>query len=423
MAGRPTIASEYISMILRAIEQTQNDPAQLRSLVYDVARLSLGKHVLTNYRQLGSDGLQQHVKDLETAIEQVEQQAQKTEAPADSADPLLLDRSVGPAPKHTALVVRDAFGDSLFDEAWSKKTDLVVRQASAEVYRDDAGPIQILRPTEIWQPAFGRGPKPKHSRADFLWGIQLASAALIGVGIYVVMLMRSNPFIPGLNYSVAAPVTQGVAVASLTPTVSGLRPAVAPATTASTGGASQSLGFPLPSVYGVYAVSQGKLYELDQLAMRVPDPRVRISAMIADPSHVTVPDGKLSFVIFRRDLAASAPVDVFVRVIAQVQLEMKFNGGGPPTTTKVAGEWAVRSKSYEFRVAPLADKPEMIVLRAPDSDFTLPAGRYALVLGGQGYDFVVAGQVTDLAHCLESSNVIGGMVYSECPTLASSPTN
>lgn len=182
-----------------------------------------------------------------------------------------------------------------------------------------------------------------------------------------------------------------------------------------------SLGFPLPSVYGVYAVSAGKLYELDQLAMRVPDPRVRISAMISDPSHVTVPDGKLSFVIFRRDLAASAPIDVFVRVIAQVQREMKFNGDGPPTITKVDGQWAVRSKSYQFRVAPLADNPEMIVLRAADTDSALPPGRYALVLGGQGYDFAVAGQVTDTAHCLESSDIVGGTMYSECRSLAASP--
>jgi hypothetical protein len=77
MAGRPSIVSDYVSIILRTIEKTQNDPARLRSLVYDVARLSLGKHVLLTYHQIGSAGLQQHVSDLETAINHAEDIAQK----------------------------------------------------------------------------------------------------------------------------------------------------------------------------------------------------------------------------------------------------------------------------------------------------------------------------------------------------------
>jgi hypothetical protein len=38
MAGQPSIASDYISIISQAIEKAQNDPAHLRSLVYDTAR-------------------------------------------------------------------------------------------------------------------------------------------------------------------------------------------------------------------------------------------------------------------------------------------------------------------------------------------------------------------------------------------------
>src|ERR1700732_3923666 len=77
MAGKPSILPDYVSVILRAIQSTQNDPARLRSLIYDVARLSLGKHVVMSYHQLGSAGLQQHVSDLETAIHQVENLAQR----------------------------------------------------------------------------------------------------------------------------------------------------------------------------------------------------------------------------------------------------------------------------------------------------------------------------------------------------------
>src|SRR5215831_17716088 len=77
MAGRPSIVPEYISILLRTIETTQSDPARLRSLVYDVARLSLGKHVLMTYHQIGSAGLQQHISDLETAISHAEDIAQE----------------------------------------------------------------------------------------------------------------------------------------------------------------------------------------------------------------------------------------------------------------------------------------------------------------------------------------------------------
>ena len=407
MAGRPSITSGYISVILRAIEKAQNDPVQLRSLVYDLARLSLGKHVLNNYRLLGSEGLHRHVQDLESAINQVENFSQEQLAGGDEVP--LLDRAAS-SPDRTAITVRDSFGDSIFDDAWLDNAPVALRQGSGDVFRDTRGVTTILRPTEIWEPSFGRGPTSNRTRADFWWGIQLASAALIGVGIYAVMLARSDLFFPGFNYSQAAPVPQGMAVASIAP--NGLS---APGAVHAPAG--RSLGFPLPSVYGVYAVGAGKLYELDQLAMRVPDPRVRISAMITEPSHVTVPDGKLNFVIFRRDLAASAPIEVFVRVVAQVKQEMTFSGAGPPRLSKISGQWAVRSKSYEYRVAPVEDSPETIVLRPGDPQLTLSPGRYVLVLAGQGYDFTVSGKITDIAQCLERTNVVGGDVYSECRTL------
>jgi hypothetical protein len=95
---------------------------------------------------------------------------------------------------------------------------------------------------------------------------------------------------------------------------------------------------------------------------------------------------------------------------------MKFNGAGPPMTAEIDGEWAIRSKSYLFRVAPVDVSPEMIVLRPANSQQSLSPGRYALVIAGKGYDFTIEGQVTDAAQCLERSNVIGGMVYSECRT-------
>jgi hypothetical protein len=67
-----------------------------------------------------------------------------------------------------------------------------------------------------------------------------------------------------------------------------------------------------------------------------------------------------------------------------------------------------------MRVAPLGDNPEMIVIRSDPADFVFPAGRYALVLKGVGYDFTVDGPVTDLAHCLERTDALDFPVYTEC---------
>jgi hypothetical protein len=409
MAGRPSITSDYISVILRAIEKAENDPVHLRTLIYDLSRLSLGKHLLNNYRLLGSEGLQRHVQDLEAAINQVEDLSQKQLGDGDKI-PLL--EPAARSSSHTAITVRDSFSDTIFDDSWLDNAPVVLRQGSDDVIRDTRGVTQILRPSEIWEPR-ARGPQSDRTQPDLWWWVQLASAALIGVCIYAVMLLRSDLFFAGVkNYSQTAPMSQSVAVASIAPNGSGLS-----APGAAHSSAERSLGFPLPSVYGVYAVSTGKLYELDQLAMRVPDPRVRISAMISEPSHVTVSDGKINFIIYRRDLAASAPLEVFVRVVAQVKQEMKFSSGGPPRVSNINGQWAVRSKSYEYRVAPVEDIPEMVVLRPGDPQLTLSPGRYALVLGGQGYDFTVSGKLTDVTQCLERTDVVGGDVYSECRTL------
>jgi hypothetical protein len=419
MAGRPSIVSDYVSIILRAVETTQNDPARLRSLVYDVARLSLGKHVLTAYHQLGSATIQQHVFDLETAIHKVEDLAQKQiadfswkptdrtsqqDSSASDAVAIQLSEDGIIEPDHTAIIVRDSFGGEMFDEMWSDKTAALVPSGATEVYGKDRQVAELLPPLKVWEPAFGRSPKP--TQADIWWGVQLMCATLIGVAIYVGTLVGSN-YGAG-RFSVPEQTASAAPPPSAAPTPSAKPPG---------GNSAQALGFPLPSVYGVYAVNEGKLYALDPLQLKVPDPRVAISAMISSVSQVTIPDGKLQFILFRRDLAASAPTEVFVRVVARVAREMKFSEAGPAKTVNVDGEWAVRSKSYEFRVAPLGDNPEMIILHPADPQLSLSPGRYALVVAGKGYDFTVVGQVTDAAQCLERADVVGGAVYSECRTV------
>jgi hypothetical protein len=171
---------------------------------------------------------------------------------------------------------------------------------------------------------------------------------------------------------------------------------------------------PVPSAYGVYALSNGQLTELDVLPIKVPDPRVAISAVISTPSRVHLPAGPLQFVVFRRDLASSAPDHVAMRVVAKVVRALTFDSTGKSTVTNVADSWVVRSNSYQMSVAPVADDPEMISIRPEHAEIFFPAGRYALAVKGIAYDFTLDGPISDAAHCLERTDALNVPFYSEC---------
>ena len=176
----------------------------------------------------------------------------------------------------------------------------------------------------------------------------------------------------------------------------------------------QPLGFPLPTVYGIYAVSGGQLFELEPLVGRVPDQKVFMSTPVKMASRTVLPDGRAVFIIYRRDAANSAPERVSVRVIAKVLRSMTFNTAGHPSTMNVQDTWTIRNISYDFRVAPLGEGSEMLMIKPENEDFVFPAGRYGLVIEGQAYDFTVAGPITEAAQCLEGVKAENGTFYSEC---------
>jgi hypothetical protein len=176
----------------------------------------------------------------------------------------------------------------------------------------------------------------------------------------------------------------------------------------------QPLGFPLPTVYGIYAVSGGQLFKLEPLVGRVPDQRVFMSTAVKMASRTVLPDGRVVFIIYRRDAANSAPERVSVRVIAKVLRAMTFNTAGPASTMNVQDTWTIRNISYDFRVAPLGEGSEMLMIKPENEDFVFPAGRYGLVIKGQAYDFTMAGPITEAAQCLEEIKAENGTFYSEC---------
>jgi CBS domain-containing protein len=236
-----------------------------------------------------------------------------------------------------------------------------------------------------------------------------ALAALVALVLYVVADRQLDLF--GRGAPPAAAVAQAAAHA-LAQAQSPRPPAFA--APLAEGGRVPSSGLPLPSVYGLYAVSNGELAELHALPGRVPDQKVFMSTPIKTPSQAMVPDGRLAFIIYRRDIAASAPERVQVRVIAKVMRAMTFTTAGQANTASVDDQWTIRGNAYDLRVAPVVENAEMLLLRPENSDFVFSPGRYALVLKGQAYDFTVAGTITDAAQCLERIEAANGAFYAEC---------
>jgi hypothetical protein len=170
----------------------------------------------------------------------------------------------------------------------------------------------------------------------------------------------------------------------------------------------------VPTSYGVYAVSQGKLYELDLLQGRAPDIRVAISYAILTPSRTILPDGYLKFIVFRRDSATSAADRAEIRIIAKINGTRDTDRTDKSTASKAENVWAIRNISTPYRTAPSKDSPDLYEIQSESPETPLSPGRYALILKGQSYDFSIAGLVTDPRQCLERLTPENGQSYPEC---------
>jgi hypothetical protein len=382
---------DHYALIAQMVAIVSEDRAQLRQMVYELARRKLRRDLYPQFEEGNWVSIRTQMDLLEAAIHQVESDcAQKSLTFA--ADPPLAYR----APT-------DDFGGAQLASKHFALPTAIPGQHNAGYF---------LPPQKaIADDFFSRAERLSNRlRGALWWQFQLILAALLGIAAYAAIDGRS---------------LSGLLQTALGMHQSGKRPVLSPANS----GPVQARGpfqaasvrrptgpnIPLPSEYGGFAFANGQLTELELLPMRVPDQRVAISPAISTPSHTHLPAGKLEFVLFRRDLANTAPDRVAVRVIAQVVRALTFDPSGKPTTAKVADTWVVRSNAYQMRVAPVPENPEMITLRPDLPDFIFPAGRYALVLKGAGYDFTIDGP-TDAAHCLERTDSLASPIYNECRT-------
>ncbi|WFU39472.1 hypothetical protein QA640_34700 [Bradyrhizobium sp. CB82] len=147
---------------------------------------------------------------------------------------------------------------------------------------------------------------------------------------------------------------------------------------------------------------------------KIPDRRVAISAAITTPSATTVTSGDVKFIVFRPDGGIDASGNE-VRVVAKVSRAMGVDATGKAAMVNAGDSWVIRSMSFPYKVSPVEDQPRMLLLQPEQDGFTLAPGRYIVVVKGMGYDFTVAGDVTDPNQCVERINATNGAFYSPCP--------
>jgi hypothetical protein len=380
---------EYALILSRMINTVKDDPVQLRLTIYEFARARL--KIDTSW--IDEAEQKRLSAALETAIQGVEEFSVRRDEKESLQPPNPPSAQIGQA-----------------------STPAAPRSMSlATVGPVTPAPQDILVPNRV------------HLRADIPHIVEVPRRPLmvtlarfcIGMMLFgtVATLAYHKQRLPSLQgfFILPAPNSSTAEKSVNQPPVADSAPSIPPPGDAKTAVAlSSSPSFPLPGDYGIYALNNDTLSELQPLPERVPDKRIAMSTPINQASRTTLPDGKARFILFRRDLAGNAPDRVEVRVVARVARAITFDAKGKPAFSPVSDAWNIRNLSYELRVRPIAGNPEMLLVQSEKADFALPAGRYVLALRDQGYDFTVGGKVTDPAQCLERTDAANGEFYSEC---------
>ena len=372
---------DFAIVLSRVIVSIENDPAQLRNAVYELARIKLQTELSQREVPINVSEKRDLASALESAIERVETFSSKH-------DHLRVLRSL----------------DRLTHRSEVDASEMMIEG------REPALVVKTPNPHTTHPPSFLSRVVDGSRKVE---AAPLARAVMVAILAVVLCAVLDRQFgifgrqapqpFASVVHKIERPEAKPVIQASADTRQM-------PVTTPST----QSLGFPLPTVYGIYAVSGGQLHELEPLVGRVPDQRVFMSTPIKTASRTVLPDGKAAFIIYRRDAANIAPERVSVRLIAKVRRAMTFNTAGQTSMTNVQDTWTIRNISYDFRAAPLGEGSEMLMIRSEIENFVFPAGRYGLVIKGQAYDFTVAGPITEAAQCLEEIKAENGTFYSEC---------
>jgi hypothetical protein len=401
----------YRSVLERMVAAASQDHSQVRTLIYEFARRKLRKDLFRQFEDGDWEEIEHHVSTLENAINGIEAdfsyevpslpkstarsdpQGEEKRPSGVEKGPVRLGEALDPI-SNRGIVVGDYVGNTI------RPTRLPALGA------DRSQPIVTIINDHEALPA---SHSAKYLQSPFWQAAQLVIAVVLGVGIFSA-IDGSTAF--GWLRRLHGPTN--VEQTSLAGSAMNTTPIRKPPSLVSLAALGTGMpDIPIPNSYGVYAVGGGQATSLDTLPIKVPDPRVAISAAISTPSQAHLPAGPIQFLVYRRDVANNVPDRVSVRVIAQVARALTFDQKGA-AFSNVDRSWVVRSNSYMMSVTPVAENPEMVVIQPELKSTALPSGRYALVLKSGAYDFTIDGPAHDPAHCLERTDAVGVPIYTEC---------
>ncbi|AWL99636.1 hypothetical protein [Bradyrhizobium amphicarpaeae] len=384
------IKAGFIRLLSSRIRAVSDDPRQMREIVYELARVKLLEQ-FTHADARESRELQQV---LERAIKEVERsfernaasEPQKITASAVPASPPVQSPAPPPIPMSSPV------------------------SASPPVAKDTGAPRRPVAPPR-------KPDQPKRSGA-FTFLLRLAVILLLMAGASAAVI-----YWPRLKTQMTA-LSQLAQPSERAPSASEPRPTAPPPAESANVERAPDIAkepappahpsMPLPTTFGVYALNEGQLQELKPVPGKIPDRRVAISAAINTPSATTLTSGDVTFIVFRPDGSIEASVTE-VRVVAKVSRSLGVDASGKAAMVSAGDSWVIRSMSHPYKVGPVEDQPRMLLLQPEQDGFTLSPGRYVVVVKGMGYDFTVAGTVTDPNQCVERINAANGAFYSPCP--------
>lgn len=447
--------ADYFAVLAQRIDEIQTNPAESRWVIYELARSTLRKQVYLAQPPLTREQVREQITALEEAIARVEAAALQDDmrrltyrlASAVPAEPIQASstppdelRQAADAPPDEPPAAEggppeaaephsapsDAIAVEPYDQfdPWndlprSSRGEIVLAPnrlvderaayvpVGAEYYRPPGG-----------LPTYDFGPPPPEPPPAAKPGLlsmigstlQIMIASLGAVAIYAAVSNRSGAPVTTAAIGPERPTAESPATFAERVPATALPVVAAPAQAAA-----PPSPYPLPAMYGVYAVANNQLVPLEQVSTGPVDPRTRTTLQITKPSRITLSDGKLSFILYRRDLLTSAPDKVPVRIAARITRTMNFDSNGRAVIVVPPNEsWLVREVGYDLRVLPVRESQEMVYVRPEDSEFSFPAGRYVLMFNGQPYDFTVEGTVTNPEHCVEGFATVRGPAFHEC---------
>ena len=359
----PASEVQFALVISRMLETVKDDAEARRQMVYDLARYKLQEQ----FTYADARNIDQMNRALEVAIEEVEKF---------SRDQAPLERL--PSQQLTSSKATETGGLLVSGDA-------TVLRSRIEISRNKLPAIS--------------GP--------LLPVIKRTAAILLAVGA-VILIVSQRDNIAALRRQISS---QAQEIAQVSPkpetTITVAKPEmITPAPPPPTR--------VLPTDYGIYALIDDKsLAELNATGVMAPDMRIAISPEFKKPDRPHLPNGRVKFIVFRRDAANVIPERVEVRVVAKIAREFSTDAAGKNLG---GGEdvGVIRNFAYPFRVSPIPGKPEMYELHTGDSGLELAPGHYVLSLGSQAYYFQVDGEITDPRQCLERVVAGNGTFYAPC---------